>query len=202
MGHLLHAVADLEREVDFWVQLACLMRDHALAVRRLLAPSSALAVSAPVGGGVSVAVSCSNIQSSSAPLNDTCPPRGNRLPVEAWRALGVLRVPRRGLFRRCSRRRARQWLGYRAALVAADFARAALPAARARERRARERLHGGWAGGAVDDAFAALVAGDPWLQAAVDYNGDLDSFHLDVECEWDPWSRTYVPAPPGGLGWW
>ena len=29
MGHLLHAVADLEREVDFWVQLACLMRDHA-----------------------------------------------------------------------------------------------------------------------------------------------------------------------------
>ena len=86
--------------------------------------------------------------------------------------------------------------------MAADLARAALPAARARERRAREHLHGGWAGGAVNDTFAALVAGDPWLQAAVDYNGDLDSFHLDVECEWDPWSRTYVPAPPGGLGWW
>ena len=65
-------MADLRREISFWSELAWLERCHALLACRLLAPSSATAVSEPKGGGVSPTASY-NIQPSSVPNYDTCP---------------------------------------------------------------------------------------------------------------------------------
>ena len=52
-------------------------------------------------------------------------------------------LARRGLLRRCRRRRARLWLGWRVAVAALHSAQAALSVARAQQRRARERRRGG-----------------------------------------------------------
>ena len=107
----------------------------------------------------------------------------------AWRAMGVLRVPRRGLLRRCRRRRRWLWLGWRAALAALSRSSKALAAA---IRTAPQP---------AASAFAEELSDAPGGgEAAVVQGGGYDS--QGSECVYDPWSRTWGPADPEGLGWW
>ena len=104
-------------------------------------------------------------------------------------------------------------------MMAAGSAREALSAARAREWRMRRRDASSWwdVGGPADVHsldLGALAAHDAWLRAAFspraavgcrdesDLDQEVGCDPLDLECEYDPWSRTWGPADPEGLGWW
>ena len=100
-------------------------------------------------------------------------------------------------------------------MAAGSSARDALSAARAREWRVRERRGASswWDVGGPADVHSldleALAAHDAWLRAAFSEvecdpldDPEVECDPLDLECEYDPWSRTWGPADPEGLGWW